>query len=214
MGGPQVATAIEMSRALRAAQSRPADRLGRLFPDAVSRRSRSTATTSTYVVRGQGEDTLRELLEALARAEPRALATHRGPELAARRRRRCTTASARFTRAHIAPALRYDQLPDPRAYLVKTFLGARTAAHQAALGCRFRCTFCGVAAMFRGAHGVAAGASASTASSRSSSTASAPTRSSSTTTTSSTAKWTWCRCSRCWRGTSCRGGATRAPTRW
>ena len=42
-------------------------------------------------------------------------------------------------------------LRDPRAYLVDTFLGARTAAHQAALGCRFRCTFCGVAAMFRGA---------------------------------------------------------------
>ena len=33
---------------------------------------------------------------------------------------------------------------------MKSFLGARTAAHQAALGCRFRCTFCGVAAMFRG----------------------------------------------------------------
>ena len=35
--------------------------------------------------------------------------------------------------------------------LVRTFLGARTAAHQAALGCRFRCTFCGVAATFNGA---------------------------------------------------------------
>ena len=33
-------------------------------------------------------------------------------------------------------------------------MGARTAAHQAALGCRFRCTFCGVAAMFRGATGL------------------------------------------------------------
>ena len=28
--------------------------------------------------------------------------------------------------------------------------GASTAGHQAALGCRYRCTFCGVAAMFRG----------------------------------------------------------------
>ena len=55
-----------------------------------------------------------------------------------------------FAREHLAPALRYDRLPDPRAYLVKTFLGQRTAAHQAALGCRFRCTFCGVAAMFAG----------------------------------------------------------------
>src|SRR6185436_11953182 len=51
---------------------------------------------------------------------------------------------------HVAPALDYGLLRDPRAYLVKSFLGARTAAHQAALGCRFRCTFCGVAAMFRG----------------------------------------------------------------
>ena len=40
---------------------------------------------------------------------------------------------------------------DSRAYLARTFLGRRTAAHQAAIGCRFRCTFCGVAAMFRGA---------------------------------------------------------------
>src|SRR6185436_9046176 len=51
---------------------------------------------------------------------------------------------------HVAPALDYGLLRDPREYLVRSFLGARTAAHQAALGCRFRCTFCGVAAMFRG----------------------------------------------------------------
>ncbi|HWW19678.1 MAG TPA: radical SAM protein, partial [Steroidobacteraceae bacterium] len=35
-------------------------------------------------------------------------------------------------------------------YLSGTYLGRRTAGVQAALGCRFRCTFCGVAAMFRG----------------------------------------------------------------
>ena len=40
--------------------------------------------------------------------------------------------------------------------------------------------------------------------------ASAWTRSSSTTTTSSTAKSTWCRCSKCWRGSNCRGGVMRA----
>jgi radical SAM superfamily enzyme YgiQ (UPF0313 family) len=56
-----------------------------------------------------------------------------------------------INRARIAPLLNYDALPDPKAYLVKTFLGQRTAAHQAALGCRFHCTFCGVAAMFDGA---------------------------------------------------------------
>jgi anaerobic magnesium-protoporphyrin IX monomethyl ester cyclase len=35
-------------------------------------------------------------------------------------------------------------------YLSKTYLGQRTAGYQAAFGCRFRCTFCGVARMFKG----------------------------------------------------------------
>ena len=46
--------------------------------------------------------------------------------------------------------LPYDKLENPRQYLTKTYLGRRTAGYQAALGCRFRCTFCGVATMFRG----------------------------------------------------------------
>jgi radical SAM superfamily enzyme YgiQ (UPF0313 family) len=41
-------------------------------------------------------------------------------------------------------------LSDPGRYLGRTYLGERTTGFQAALGCRFRCTFCGVAAMFRG----------------------------------------------------------------
>jgi radical SAM superfamily enzyme YgiQ (UPF0313 family) len=56
-----------------------------------------------------------------------------------------------LSRKHVAPPLPYDKLADPKAYLVESFLGHRTVAHQAALGCRFRCTFCGVAAMFKGA---------------------------------------------------------------
>ncbi len=39
---------------------------------------------------------------------------------------------------------------EPAQYLGRTYLGQRTAGYQAALGCRFRCTFCGVATMFRG----------------------------------------------------------------
>jgi len=46
--------------------------------------------------------------------------------------------------------LPYERLGDPRNYFGKTYLGHRTGGYQAALGCRFRCTFCGVAAMFRG----------------------------------------------------------------
>jgi len=42
------------------------------------------------------------------------------------------------------------RLDNPAQYLSTTYLGQRTAGYQASLGCRYRCTFCGVAAMFRG----------------------------------------------------------------
>src|SRR5206468_9133236 len=55
-----------------------------------------------------------------------------------------------FSAGSLATRLPYERLGNPRRYLTKTYLGQRTAGYQAALGCRFRCTFCGVAAMFRG----------------------------------------------------------------
>jgi anaerobic magnesium-protoporphyrin IX monomethyl ester cyclase len=55
-----------------------------------------------------------------------------------------------FSSASLAGMLPYDRLENPQQYLPKTYLGQRTAGYQAALGCRFRCTFCGVATMFRG----------------------------------------------------------------
>src|SRR5438128_263746 len=42
------------------------------------------------------------------------------------------------------PPLPSDLLGDVASYLRPTFMGARTAVHQAALGCRYRCEFCGV----------------------------------------------------------------------
>ena len=63
-------------------------------------------------------------------------------------------AGAPFESHFAASPLPYGKLGDPRRYLVKTFMGARTAAHQASVGCRFRCTFCGVAGMFNGATAV------------------------------------------------------------
>jgi radical SAM superfamily enzyme YgiQ (UPF0313 family) len=149
MGGPQVATAIEMSRALRAANPHLPIVWGGYFPSLYPDVALNNDYVD-YVIRGQGEDALRELLDALAAPQPQDLAPiaslswrHRGAAV--------HNPDRAFTSRHIAPRLRYDLLPDPRAYLVRSFLGERTAAHQAALGCRFRCTFCGVAAMFRGA---------------------------------------------------------------
>jgi radical SAM superfamily enzyme YgiQ (UPF0313 family) len=147
MGGPQVATAIEVSRALRALQPKLPIVWGGYFPTLYP----AVALNSDYVdfvVRGQGEDTFVDLLSAGADSERLAavdgLSWRRDGAVVHNRERH-------FTRNHIAPTLRYDRLVDPAEYLARTFLGRRTAGHQAALGCRFRCTFCGVAAMFKGA---------------------------------------------------------------
>jgi anaerobic magnesium-protoporphyrin IX monomethyl ester cyclase len=149
MGGPQVATAIEVSRAVRRARPDVPIVWGgyfpTLYPDAAL-----NADYVDFVIRGQGEDTFGELLSALAAGSPAALGGIGG--LSWRRDGAVANNPPRALSAvHLAPALRYERLPDAKAYLVKTFLGERTAAHQAALGCRFRCTFCGVAAMFDGA---------------------------------------------------------------
>lgn len=149
MGGPQVATGIEVSRALRKVRPRLPIVWGGYFPTLYP----DATLNSDYVdfaVRGQGEDTFAELLWALDSGAPETLPLIEG--LSWRRDEVVTHNSDRqFTSRHIAPELRYEQLPDAVAYPTKTFLGKRTVGHQAALGCRFRCTFCGVAAMFSGA---------------------------------------------------------------
>lgn len=149
MGGPQVATAIAVSKAVR--RARPdlpivwGGYFPTLYPDVAL-----NAQYVDFVVRGQGEDTFAELLRALAARDSATLGAVKG--LSWRRGGAVVNNAERaIDGSRIAPRLRYDKLADPKAYLVKTFLGQRTAAHQAALGCRFRCTFCGVAAMFGGA---------------------------------------------------------------
>ena len=56
----------------------------------------------------------------------------------------------KFSAASLNKMLPYEKLENPRQYLTDTYLGRRTIGYQAALGCRFRCTFCGVAKMFNG----------------------------------------------------------------
>jgi anaerobic magnesium-protoporphyrin IX monomethyl ester cyclase len=149
MGGPQVATAIAVSKAVRHVRPDLPIVWGGYFPTLYPDVALNTAYVD-FVIRRQGEDAFGELLAALASKDRAALDAIKG--LSWRRDGVVSNNPDRaISRAHIAPALRYDKLADPKAYLIKTFLGARTAAHQAALGCRFRCTFCGVAAMFNGA---------------------------------------------------------------
>lgn len=148
MGGPQLSSAIAVSRALK--ERHPATPIiwGGHFPTICAAPALAMPYVD-YAVRGQGEQTLAALLDALFRGEQGSLGTIDG--LSWRSSAGIVHNPNRaFSAVGAGRALPYERLGDPRAYLAKTYLGQRTAGYQAALGCRFRCTFCGVAAMFRG----------------------------------------------------------------
>jgi radical SAM superfamily enzyme YgiQ (UPF0313 family) len=146
MGGPQLVSAIALSKAIR--ERHPALPIvwGGGFPT-VCPDAAVNVPYVDYAVRGQGEQTFLELLDALAGG--RDIASVAGLT------RRSDGAimhnpERKFSAASLARRLPYEGLERPEQYLVHTFLGRRTIGYQAALGCRFRCTFCGVATMFRG----------------------------------------------------------------
>jgi radical SAM superfamily enzyme YgiQ (UPF0313 family) len=149
MGGPQLRSAIAVSRAIR--QSRPELPIvwGGAFPTCVP----DAALHAPYVdfaVRGQGEDTLNELLAAVdAGGEPSSLAAIHGLSWRSQAGVQHNRDRA-FSEASLQRRLPYELLPNPRQYLPSTYLGRRTAGYQAGIGCRYRCTFCGVATMYRG----------------------------------------------------------------
>ena len=148
MGGPQIEPSIAVSKAIR--ERFPALPIiwGGYFPTLYT----DTALAAPYVdyaIRGQGEESLPELLAVLS-GHGSALENIGGLSWKSAGQV-VHNPNRRFSRSDSSLVLPYDKLGDPRRYLARTFLGRRTAAHQAALGCRFRCTFCGVAAMFGGA---------------------------------------------------------------
>jgi len=148
MGGPQLTSAIAVSRAIRARDPKVPIIWGGAFPTVCPEATVNTPYVD-YAVRGQGEETLAELLDVHAAGDARALASIRG--LSWRREGQVVHNRERpFSAASLNRMLPYDTLDNPRQYLTKTYLGERTAGYQAALGCRFRCTFCGVATMYRG----------------------------------------------------------------
>jgi anaerobic magnesium-protoporphyrin IX monomethyl ester cyclase len=148
MGGPQIAPSIDVSKAIREHYPTMPIIWGGYFPTLYP----DTALAAPYVdyaVRGQAEESLPELVAALSNKAPAKLAQIGG--LSWKNDGAIVhNANRRFTLGDTGLVLPYDKLGDPRRYLAPTFLGRRTAAHQAAIGCRFRCTFCGVAAMFGG----------------------------------------------------------------
>ncbi len=148
MGGPQLVSAIAVSRAIRARYPAVPIIWGGSFPT-ICPDAAAGAPYVDYVVRSQGEQTLAELLDSLGAGRTGSLdsiagLTWRDDGKVVHNRERA------FSGPSSGTMLPYDRLERPAQYLARTYLGSRTAVYQAALGCRFRCTFCGVATMFRG----------------------------------------------------------------
>ncbi len=158
MPGPQVAPAIEISAALRASFPSVPIAWGGYFPTLYPD-SAINAPYVDYLVRGQGEGTLLDLLARLPSAGPPSPFESASDPTAIRDIAGLTWKSGGRTvhnkeRGILPPEglppLPYDRLDDVGEYLRPSFMGSRTAVHQAALGCRFRCDFCGVVSMWNG----------------------------------------------------------------
>ena len=159
MPGPQVGPAIAISRAVRQFYPRAPIVWGGYFPTLYPE-SAVNAGYVDYLVRGQGEETLLELLERLPDAGPPAGEADSASSAAAVRGLAGVTwkevgeirhnADRPLVSPDVFPRLPYERLGDLSPYLRPSFMGERTAVHQAAIGCRYHCEFCGVVSMFNG----------------------------------------------------------------
>lgn len=145
MPGPQLRAAVPWCRAIK--ERFPAVTIvwGGYFPTVYPEACAQDVAVDAVVI-GQGEETIGELLGALASGgDPGAVAgcavwrdgaLVKGPE-------RRFRASSRF-----GPAA-YERL-DMNRYAAQTFLGRRTFNHHASVGCPYVCNFCAVTNMFGG----------------------------------------------------------------
>ena len=147
MPGPQMVSAIPLCRDLRRKHPRVPVVWGGYFPSLYA-----TATLNApyvdFAVRGPGEDPILELLAALRGArkfgEIRSLSWKNEFGFHVHNPDRPLRSPNDF------PTLPYHRLGSVEKYLLPTFLGRRTAVHNASMGCPFRCRFCGVVPIFDG----------------------------------------------------------------
>lgn len=140
MPGPQMVSAMKSSRAIRERFPDVPIAWGGYFPS-VYRDATLNAAYVDYAVRGQGEQTLLELIDAIrGTREVKEIDGLSWKDASGRRvhnRERGMQSPDDF------PWIPYRRLPVPD-YLRPSFFGKRTGAHQASIGCPFQCTFCAV----------------------------------------------------------------------
>jgi anaerobic magnesium-protoporphyrin IX monomethyl ester cyclase len=144
MPGPQMVAAIPLCRSFREKWPSVPIVWGGYFPSLYP----DTALNAGYVdfvVRGQGEETFTDLIAALR--GDRELSAIRGLSSKDGAGRHMHNPDRELRGPDEFPWYPYHRL-DASKYILPTFLGSRTAAHQASIGCAFRCNFCGVASAY------------------------------------------------------------------
>jgi anaerobic magnesium-protoporphyrin IX monomethyl ester cyclase len=143
MPGPQMAAAVESCKEIRRLMPEIPIVWGGYFPSLYPEASLN-AHYVDYVVRGQGEDTLLELLEAIR--GQRSLSSIRGISYMESGNYQKNPERV-FKGPDAFPWSPFHRLPVER-YLRPSYFGKRTAVHHASIGCPFQCSFCGVHAAY------------------------------------------------------------------
>jgi anaerobic magnesium-protoporphyrin IX monomethyl ester cyclase len=144
MPGPQMAAAMETSREIRGLHPKVPIVWGGYFPS-IYPDATLNAKYVDYAVRGQGEDTLLELLESFR--GQRKLETIAGLSFTDVFGMHRNNAERPMKGPDAFPWMPFHKIPVER-YLRPSFFGKRTAVHHASIGCPFRCSFCGVHAAY------------------------------------------------------------------
>jgi hypothetical protein len=144
MPGPQLVSAVPLAKALKSAfPDLPiiwGGNFGSLYPDPVL-----NAPYVDWLVRGQGEDTFRELLEAIdGKRDPKTIA---GLAFRQRDGSHWIGPDRVWKGPNALPAPPYHKI-NVEQYLHPTVLGRRSGVYQASIGCPFGCNFCGVISVF------------------------------------------------------------------
>jgi len=140
MPGPQTVGAVASCREIRSRFPRVPIVWGGYFASNYTAAALN-ADYVDYAVRGQGEQTFLELLDALrGHRDLKGIPglSYKSPDGVVH-----SNPERPMKGLDHYPWYPYHRLPVER-YLLPTFLGRRTAVHQASIGCPYRCNFCGV----------------------------------------------------------------------
>ena len=144
MPGPQMAAAMETCRSIRVRFPDIPIVWGGYFPSIFTTATLNAAYVD-FAVRGQGENTVMELLEVIrGRRSPGSV---HGLSYKDRLGEYRHNPERAMKSPDAFPRLPYHSLPAEK-YILPTFLGRRTAVHQASVGCPYSCNFCGVVTAF------------------------------------------------------------------